>query len=224
VALLVSEASAATTIAPIAEALLREMSTFGVMAGGQGIELERLELYAGRIAALAQVLDAAEAAANLRFGDEPFPYWYNTVKWGEQTPLAGITTDPGAPRPSELIWSMLGGWMMVMEGASHSARERLLRAVLWRSREAGLSAGLTLAADLSAAGFLLRRDDLESVLALVLAARARSASDEEVVERLLGSARPASAAEFLAAPLRRRRFSTRARRYRRLLAMTCSRS
>ena len=147
------------------------------------------------------MLEVAEEAAELRFGDDRFPFVYNTAKWDQQAPLAGWITDSETPRPSQLPWSLLGGWMMALQEPDRSMRNRLLRAVLWQTSRDSLRTGLQLAVDLSGAGFLLNRDDLTKVVALVLLARDQVDSDREMVAGLLGGTVPGSPQEFLNAPL-----------------------
>ena len=149
--LLISNSRAGAAFTRIAEGLLREISAFGVMAAGQDIRPEQLEQYASRIAVTSMMLEVAEEAAELRFGDDKFPFVYNTAKWDQQAPLAGWITDSETPRPSQLPWSLLGGWMMALQEPDRSMRNRLLRAVLWQTSRDSLRTGLQLAVDLSGA-------------------------------------------------------------------------
>jgi hypothetical protein len=199
--LLASNVRAATAFTRITETLLREVSAFGVMAAGQGIQLEQIEQYAGRIYITSMMLEKAETAAELRFGDDKFPFVYNTARWDDGVPLAGWTTDNAVPRPSHLPVSMIGTWMMALEEPARSARDRLLRAALWQTKQAGLRSALQLAADLSSGGFLLNRDDLQDVFELLLLARDQVNSDDEMVAGLLGGAAPTSPRDFLDATL-----------------------
>lgn len=199
--LLVATAQADTAFVRIAEGLLKEMSAFGVMAAGRDILPEQLEQYASRIPVTSMMLEAAEGTAGLRFGTDRFPFVYNTVRWDKQAPLAGWTTDSAVPRPSQLPWSLLGSWMMALQEPERSTRNRLLRAVLWQTSRADLRSGLQLAADLSGAGYLLNRDDLKKVVALVLLARDQVGSDSDMVAGLLGGRTPDSPEGFLGAAL-----------------------
>lgn len=199
--LLVATAQADTAFVRIAEGLLSEMSAFGVMAAGRDILPEQLEQYASRIPVMGMMLEAAEETAGLRFGADRFPFVYNTVRWDEQAPLAGWTTDCAVPRPSQLPWSLLGSWMMALQEPERSTRNRLLRAVLWQTSHADLRSGLQLAADLSGAGYLLNRDDLKKVVALVLLARDQAGSDSDMVAGILGGGTPDSPEGFRGAAL-----------------------
>ncbi len=195
-ALLISEEDLAAGIVEVAEGLFREMTSFGVLASGQSIILEQLEQFGPRVAMLATILELGETAG-LHFGDEPFPYWYNRVRWDPSLPVAGFTNKPGGPKPSQVLWSMVGAWNMVVSDPSQSSRDRLLRATLWQTSQEDLWSGLQLAIALSDAGFLLNSADLAVVVRLLLSGRDLVASDREMVSRFFGDAIPASPSLFL---------------------------
>ncbi|HEU5333027.1 MAG TPA: hypothetical protein VFU73_09690 [Actinocrinis sp.] len=197
-ALLTSDPGAAAVVAPVAEELLRELSAFGLMAAGQGIELDQLARYAERAEAAATIMAAAEAGAGLRFGDEPLPFWQDPAHTDGSWSLAGFTTDADAPPPSRVVAAMFTGWQLALHGV---ARWHLLRSVLWHASRHGVGAGLDWAVRLCAAGCLLDRDDLEIVVATVIAALDQAGSEQRAVASLLGGDVPATPADFAAATL-----------------------
>jgi hypothetical protein len=180
---LVAEGSA-VGFAEVADALFRDAVAFGVLASGQEILVEQFEQYLPRLASLARILDVAEPAG-LSFGDEPFPFMANTVKWG-RLPLAGHTGSAGGPHPSQVLASLWEAWSVALTESSRSARHSLLLAALWHAWHEGLGSALELAIDLSCSGYLLNRTDLEAVVTLLLSARNAVGSDTEMVTRLLG--------------------------------------
>jgi hypothetical protein len=190
----------AAGVAGVADALFREVVAFGVLASGQQILVEQLRQYLPRIGTLAEILDVAEPAG-LGFGSEPFPYWANTENWGPSLPLAGHTTPAGGPRPSQVVASLWEAWTTALASPSRSARHSLLLAALWAAWHDGLGSALQLTMDLSCSGYLLNRDDLEAVVTLLLAARAATGSDREMVSRLLGGAELDSAEALASAAL-----------------------
>jgi len=197
-ALLTSGPGAAAVVAPVAEELLRELSAFGLMAAGQGIELDQLAQYAERAEAAATIMAAAEAGAGLRFGDEPLPFWQDPAHWDGSRSLAGFTTDADAPAPSRVVAAAFTGWQLALHGV---ARWHLLRSVLWHASRHGIGAGLDWAVELSAAGCLLERDDLEVVVATMIAALDQAGSEQRAIASLLSGEVPATPAEFAAATL-----------------------
>ena len=197
-ALLASDPGAAAVVAPVAEELLRELSAFGLMAAGQGIELDQLARYAERAKAAATIMAVAEAGAGLRFGDEPLPFWQDPAHWDASRSLAGFTTDADAPPPSRVVAAMFTGWQLAVHGV---ARWHLLRSVLWLAARHGIGAGLDWAVRLAAAGCLLDRDDLEVVIATVIAALDQAGSEQRAVASLLGGGTPATPAQFAEATL-----------------------
>jgi hypothetical protein len=197
---LIAGAGAAAGVAEVADSLFREVVAFGVLASGQEILVEQLEQYLPRIGALAEILDVAEPTG-LGFGNEPFPYWANTEKWGPSLPLAGRTTPTSGPRPSQVLASLWEAWSLALAGPSRSARHSLLLATLWHAWHEDLGSALELAIDLSCSGYLLNRTDLEAVVTLLLGARNMTGSDKEMVSRLLGGARLDSAEALASADL-----------------------
>lgn len=182
---LLAGAGGAAGVAEVADSLFREVVAFGVLASGQEILVEQLKQYLPQIGTLAEILDVAEPAG-LGFGNEPFPYWANTEKWGPSLPLAGRTTPTSGPRPSQVLASLWEAWSTALAGPSRSARPSLLLAALWHAWHEGLESALELGIDLSCSGYLLNRTDLEAVVTLLLGARNVTSSDKEMVSRLLG--------------------------------------
>jgi len=197
-ALLTSGPGAAAVVAPVAEELLRELSAFGLMAAGQGIEPDQLARYAERAKTAATIMAAAEAGAGLRFGDEPMPFWQDPAHWDASRSPAGFTTDADAPPPSRVVAAVFTGWQLGLHGV---ARWHLLRSALWHASRYGVGAGLDWAVRLCAAGWLLDRDDLEIVVATMIAAVDQAGSERGAVASLLSGEVPATPEQFMAATL-----------------------
>ena len=173
-------------VVDLADSLFREAVSFGVLASGQEILPEQLESYLPRIAVLATILQSAEPAG-LHFSPQPFPYMNLPHQARPSFPLAGTTQPDGGPSPLHVLNSLTESWAIAMSGPQVS-RFALLLAALWQAHKEGLWSALELAINLSTAGYLLNRSDLETVITTLLAARNGTGSDDEMVSRLLGGA------------------------------------